>query len=438
MKKITLLLIFCLSLVHWSYSQCTNPVYQWPDSVVNIAAAPGIQVIATNNWPQNEYSIIEGLVPGESYTVNTNMATPFYITVTEDDGTTVIVHGAESVSFVATTTGIVIYWTADNLCSDGPSTNTQTQIECTTCICNDNAPLAAITPDPTDGQFSVDILYSGADTLIPLDWEDDLTGGAGPGASYTFYLGVTTTGDDIGSLTVTNSNVLLNYTWAENTTYYWKIDTNNCAGTATSPVWSFTTSACASLGPDPVPSENAPLNMATDVNIDDTDPANLVITFDWNAAAGGDPATSYTLSLGTNPAGDDIGTLTNLDTDVDVTYTWEYETTYYWFVTAQNCGGFSAASPIYSFTTEAALSVDDFSRNSFTHYYDTVEKVLTMESNGTPFDNIQLYNILGQEVIYRNLSQTTEAINMASLKDGIYLAKVTLGGSTQTIKVIKK
>jgi len=435
MKKITLFFILCFTFVYWSYSQCTNQVFQWPQSIVSIVAAPGPQTIATNNWPQNEFSVIDGLVIGESYTVT---ATPSaYITVTEDDRITVITHGAGSVSFVATTTRIACFWTADAICTNGPSTNTLTQINCTTCICDTTAPLAAINPVPANSATGVEIIYDDADLLIAFDWEDNAVGGEGQ--SYTFSLGETVTGDDIGSLSVSNSQVLLNYTWAEGTQYYWKVETINCAGSATSSVWSFTTSSCSSVAPGTITSVQSPANMATGVEIDNTDPENLSITFDWDEALTGDPATNYIVSLGTTATGDDIGTVSTLDGEstIDINFAWEYETTYYWFVTAQNCGGTSSASAVFSFTTEAELSVDDFNRNSLTHFYDSNNQALTMQSSNAAFESIVMYNLLGQQVISKNLSQTTEVINMSSLKNGIYLAKVTLDGRTQTIKIIK-
>lgn len=92
---------------------------------------------------------------------------------------------------------------------------------------------------------------------------------------------------------------------------------------------------------------------------------------------------------------------------------------------------------LFEYGMNETLSADSFERNSFTHFYNSNEQALNLNSN-TPFQNIQLYNILGQEVINRNLSNTSEVINMASLKDGVYLAKVTLEGITETIKIVKR
>ena len=111
----SLLLIICLTLTNWSFSQCTTQGFFWPDYDVNISPVPGAQTIATNNYADNEYSIITGIVPGETYTVTAAM----YITVTESDATTVINHGANSVTFTAGAgvTSIYCFWTIDAACT---------------------------------------------------------------------------------------------------------------------------------------------------------------------------------------------------------------------------------------------------------------------------------------------------------------------------------
>ncbi len=435
MKKITLLFLFFICTLSYVSAQCTTQSYQWPSSTVTVAPIPGAQTIATNNWPQNEYSILTGLVVGETYTVAANPS--LYITVTEGDATTVITHGLTSVTFVATTADIYCFWAADAACTNGPNTNTLTTIECTTCTCSATAaPSAAATPVPANLATGVEIIYSGADTLIPFEWTDPSPAG-NEAISYTFSLGTTATGDDIGSLSVDDTDVLLNYTWAENTTYYWKLEAINCFGSTETSVFSFTTFSCSVSAPNPIASELLPLDTATGVDID-TDPANLAVAFEWNPPSGGDPATSYTISLGETVTGDDIGTIDVLETNVDVNYTWQYDTTYYWFVTAQNCSGTSTASPVYSFTTEVdPLSTNEFESNTFTHSYSKSLETLTLESSNLEMTSIEIYSILGQNVISKPLSNTREVIDIASLNDGVYLAKVFADGSSRTIKFVK-
>ena len=52
--------------------------------------------------------------------------------------------------------------------------------------------------------------------------------------------------------------------------------------------------------------------------------------------------------------------------------------------------------------------------------------------------NIQLFSILGQEVVNRNLTGSDATINLANLTDGVYIARVTVQGQTETFKIIKR
>ncbi len=89
-------------------------------------------------------------------------------------------------------------------------------------------------------------------------------------------------------------------------------------------------------------------------------------------------------------------------------------------------------------TNDEDLSVDSFEDDSFKHYYDKTVKTLTLESTNTPFSSIEIYNILGQQAFNKSLSQTLETIDMSSLKDGVYLAKVNIEGRTETFKILKQ
>ena len=55
----------------------------------------------------------------------------------------------------------------------------------------------------------------------------------------------------------------------------------------------------------------------------------------------------------------------------------------------------------------------------------------------TSLENIELYNLLGQEVFSKSLSNTNETINIASLETGIYVAKVSIDGKSKSFKIVK-
>ena len=51
--------------------------------------------------------------------------------------------------------------------------------------------------------------------------------------------------------------------------------------------------------------------------------------------------------------------------------------------------------------------------------------------------SIEIYSILGQNMLSKSLSKTTELIDISTLNDGIYLVKVYTDGNFETIKFIK-
>ena len=97
----------------------------------------------------------------------------------------------------------------------------------------------------------------------------------------------------------------------------------------------------------------------------------------------------------------------------------------------------SAILMLFSVDVSATLSVDEFESNTFTHNYNKDIETLNLESSNLAMTNIEVYSILGQNVISRPLSNASEAIDMSTLTNGIYLAKVYIGGNSKTIKFVK-
>lgn len=110
-------------------------------------------------------------------------------------------------------------------------------------------------------------------------------------------------------------------------------------------------------------------------------------------------------------------------------------------------GGTSPAPGVNSFAiaiddvivTEQSLSIgnNDIDTNSFNHFYNKSTSTLSLKSENFNFEKIEVYNILGQSVLIKNLSNTTENINIENLKRGIYIAKTNINGSTKSFKFLK-
>lgn len=246
MKKITLLILM-LTVTHWSYSQCTTTTGgAYPGSIVTILNDGTAELIANDNWPNAEYSAIDGLVVGNTYTVTGTNASSIYITIAETTATfsaigTVIDSGPDSVSFTATTAQILIFWHLDALCNTQASGNTVTTIQCTSpsCTCTAAAaPDIAVATYPTNG--AIDVPIDMTDPLNPsingFAWSDN-----GEATNYTYTL------VGVGSVSGVANPVDINYTWDYNTTYTWNITSTNCLGTSTSIDYTFTTEADPNL-----------------------------------------------------------------------------------------------------------------------------------------------------------------------------------------------
>jgi len=181
-------------------------------------------------------------------------------------------------------------------------------------------PGQASNPSPADGATDVS-------TSATLSWT------AGSGAtSHDVYFGTTSPGDFQGNQTATTFDP---GTMANDTTYYWRVDEINNAGTTTGVVRSFTT-IVAAPGQASNPSPN---NGATDVNID----ANL----SWTAGSGAD---SHDVYFGTASPGAFQGNQAATTFDPG---TMANDTTYYWRIDEVNAVA-TTTGPVWNFTTIVA------------------------------------------------------------------------------------
>ncbi|WP_179335699.1 T9SS type A sorting domain-containing protein [Winogradskyella costae] len=92
---------------------------------------------------------------------------------------------------------------------------------------------------------------------------------------------------------------------------------------------------------------------------------------------------------------------------------------------------------LFDSSLDTTLSVGEVAQNDFNHFYNKDLKVLNLESSNMAMTNIEIYSLLGQSVISRSLSNTSESISVSSLTDGVYIAKVTINGNSKTIKFVK-
>ena len=182
-------------------------------------------------------------------------------------------------------------------------------------------------PTPADGSGDVSV-------------ESDLYWEIAVGAtSYDVYFGTDNPPPLMGN---TNASQWTLATLSYSTTYYWNVVSKNSAGTAASPIWSFTTAPPPLVAPDE-PSGPNPPDGAGDQPLDSW--------LDWDDAA---RAESYDVYFGTTDPPPFVGNTVFSDW---TPATLQYNTTYYWSVTAGNSVG-QTPGPTWSFTTQAATAGD--------------------------------------------------------------------------------
>ncbi len=86
---------------------------------------------------------------------------------------------------------------------------------------------------------------------------------------------------------------------------------------------------------------------------------------------------------------------------------------------------------------QTVLSTNDQTIVGFNHFYNATTKQLTLSANEA-FSSISLYNLLGQEVIAKDLSSNNEVVDMSAVKDGVYVGTVNVNGQVATFKIIKR
>ncbi|WP_323788394.1 T9SS type A sorting domain-containing protein [Psychroserpens sp.] len=93
---------------------------------------------------------------------------------------------------------------------------------------------------------------------------------------------------------------------------------------------------------------------------------------------------------------------------------------------------------VLNIIVDETLSLTEFDSNNFSYSYNKNTDQLTLESSNSTFDAIEMFSILGQNVISRKLSNQNEVIDLSSLTDGVYLATININGNSKTIKILKQ
>ena len=290
--------------------------------------------------------------------------------------------------------------------------------------CTDAAPGSDVSAvSPADGANNVEIIFGDSNSVGQIEWSNPTSGG--PVDSYDISLGETSSGDDIGTVESFESGNILLFDFQPNTTYYWKITSNNCAGNTDSPVFSFTTEDCTQASAPSSASVPSPADGAVDTTIDGTD--NNSVEFTFNS-----PSNANTVLLfGTNnPPTQTFNDFTSGNSISGL----QPDTQYFWAIDTYNCAG-STSGTVWTFTTGDVLSTDEFSKVNFEFFVNNNDQLNLSASQS--FDYINIFDLSGKQVMSQELSSNDENVAIQSLANGLYLAKVQVGEQTTTFKFVK-
>ncbi|WP_294821270.1 GEVED domain-containing protein [uncultured Flavobacterium sp.] len=107
--------------------------------------------------------------------------------------------------------------------------------------------------------------------------------------------------------------------------------------------------------------------------------------------------------------------------------------TYYAMQTVGECTGTTA----FAVTVEVTLGNEKFDAAAFAYYPNPVKNVLNV-SYSSDITAVNVFNMLGQQVISLTPASPEAKVDMSGLADGAYVIKVISGNAVKTIKIMKK
>ncbi|RYZ83398.1 MAG: T9SS type A sorting domain-containing protein, partial [Proteobacteria bacterium] len=99
--------------------------------------------------------------------------------------------------------------------------------------------------------------------------------------------------------------------------------------------------------------------------------------------------------------------------------------------------GASAAGQFQVSAYDASLSTGDINRAGFNFYPNPVTSVLNL-SHTSDIKTATVFNMLGQQVMVRNINASEAQLDMTSLPKGTYMVKLSANEGTKTIKIVKE
>lgn len=102
--------------------------------------------------------------------------------------------------------------------------------------------------------------------------------------------------------------------------------------------------------------------------------------------------------------------------------------------TTVNTANTQSSSCPYPFADGSLLSNSEFSKSELSIYPNPVNGFLNIKSQISGVKNVTLYDIMGRSVLQTSLN--SDALDVSSVKSGLYLLKVSIEDRTSTTKII--
>jgi len=83
------------------------------------------------------------------------------------------------------------------------------------------------------------------------------------------------------------------------------------------------------------------------------------------------------------------------------------------------------------------LSTESHNFNSVTLFPNPAGDLLYLRAD-RPIEKVRLFNMLGQQIIYREVNDLNSQLNISSLTSGNYIIKTTVDGNLESYKIIKQ
>ncbi|ABQ05178.1 T9SS type A sorting domain-containing protein [Flavobacterium johnsoniae] len=90
----------------------------------------------------------------------------------------------------------------------------------------------------------------------------------------------------------------------------------------------------------------------------------------------------------------------------------------------------------FSWTPSTTLSKPAFNLAELAVYPNPVKNTLNL-SYQDKIDNIKIFNVLGQEILNKNISASNDTVDMSQMLPGTYIAKISANNIVQTFKIVK-